>query len=130
MILRPPRSTRTDTLFPYTTLFRSRHNGVRWAETSPPDRLCQCPSPSDHSPRAVHLRAIPHSCTCDPGNRESPRPCPGLRSEISFPARTRDCSSVPTQPDRCFSLSTLSRQIGLPHVCTPFTFSLLFCLLF
>src|SRR3546814_16855310 len=27
MIRRPPRSTRTDTLFPYTTLFRSR-NGV------------------------------------------------------------------------------------------------------
>src|SRR3546814_6836016 len=25
MIPRPPRSTRTDTLFPYTTLFRSRH---------------------------------------------------------------------------------------------------------
>src|SRR3546814_6626635 len=24
MLLRPPRSTRTDTLFPYTTLFRSR----------------------------------------------------------------------------------------------------------
>src|SRR3546814_11357066 len=29
MIRRPPRSTRTDTLFPYTTLFRSRWNGVR-----------------------------------------------------------------------------------------------------
>src|SRR3546814_10847353 len=26
MIRRPPRSTRTDTLFPYTTLFRSGHN--------------------------------------------------------------------------------------------------------
>src|SRR3546814_442452 len=26
MIRRPPRSTRTDTLFPYTTLFRSRRN--------------------------------------------------------------------------------------------------------
>src|SRR3546814_8221144 len=25
MILRPPRSTRTDTLFPFTTLFRSAH---------------------------------------------------------------------------------------------------------
>src|SRR3546814_21053034 len=25
MIRRPPRSTRTDTLFPYTTLFRSEH---------------------------------------------------------------------------------------------------------
>src|SRR3546814_4934904 len=31
MIRRPPRSTRTDTLFPYTTLFRSRtdHRRVR-----------------------------------------------------------------------------------------------------
>src|SRR3546814_5573538 len=30
MIRRPPRSTRTDTLFPYTTLFRSdRADGVR-----------------------------------------------------------------------------------------------------
>src|SRR3546814_4812507 len=27
MIRRPPRSTRTDTLFPYTTLFRSRKAG-------------------------------------------------------------------------------------------------------
>src|SRR3546814_16118097 len=27
MIRRPPRSTRTDTLFPYTTLFRSEANG-------------------------------------------------------------------------------------------------------
>src|SRR3546814_20807090 len=26
MIRRPPRSTRTDTLFPYTTLFRSRNH--------------------------------------------------------------------------------------------------------
>src|SRR3546814_4259151 len=26
MIRRPPRSTRTDTLFPYTTLFRSHHS--------------------------------------------------------------------------------------------------------
>src|SRR3546814_10423469 len=28
MIRRPPRSTRTDTLFPYTTLFRSLGHGV------------------------------------------------------------------------------------------------------
>src|SRR3546814_6661259 len=27
MIRRPPRSTRTDTLFPYTTLFRSERTG-------------------------------------------------------------------------------------------------------
>src|SRR3546814_7054627 len=32
MIRRPPRSTRTDTLFPYTTLFRSRfgYTGQAW----------------------------------------------------------------------------------------------------
>src|SRR3546814_12848850 len=29
MIRRPPRSTRTDTLFPYTTLFRSHRGPVR-----------------------------------------------------------------------------------------------------
>src|SRR3546814_13485900 len=28
MIRRPPRSTRTDTLLPYTTLFRSLHDGL------------------------------------------------------------------------------------------------------
>src|SRR3546814_1851929 len=32
MIRRPPRSTRTDTLFPYTTLFRSRQAGQQHAD--------------------------------------------------------------------------------------------------
>src|SRR3546814_7160006 len=30
MIRRPPRSTRTDTLFPYTTLFRSPYHPAPW----------------------------------------------------------------------------------------------------
>src|SRR3546814_18889346 len=33
-IRRPPRSTRTDTLFPYTTLFRSRGQGAADRRTS------------------------------------------------------------------------------------------------
>src|SRR3546814_723508 len=33
MIRRPPRSTRTDTLFPYTTLFRSSR--ARWCASAP-----------------------------------------------------------------------------------------------
>src|SRR3546814_16378270 len=41
MIRRPPRSTRTDTLFPYTTLFRSR---VRPA-SSPAARYEFAPTP-------------------------------------------------------------------------------------
>src|SRR3546814_5781274 len=34
MLRRPPRSTRTDTLFPYTTLFRSRGRGNRPGDPS------------------------------------------------------------------------------------------------
>src|SRR3546814_2838653 len=33
MIRRPPRSTRTDTLFPYTTLFRSEENSEKRGES-------------------------------------------------------------------------------------------------
>src|SRR3546814_8202012 len=32
MIRRPPRSTRTDTLFPYTTLFRSKRVGLSFEQ--------------------------------------------------------------------------------------------------
>src|SRR3546814_5506440 len=42
MILRPPRSTRTDTLFPYTTLFRSSRrirNRLRRDETHWPQQV-------------------------------------------------------------------------------------------
>src|SRR3546814_8159376 len=40
MIRRPPRSTRTDTLFPYTTLFRSR-GPAEIGETHQPDEVAQ-----------------------------------------------------------------------------------------
>src|SRR3546814_15797394 len=44
MILRPPRSTRTDTLFPYTTLFRSDAVvGGTWPEIG-----FLLPTPSQH----------------------------------------------------------------------------------
>src|SRR3546814_2988508 len=35
MIRRPPRSTRTDTLFPYTTLFRSKTSYRMWLPGTP-----------------------------------------------------------------------------------------------
>src|SRR3546814_14477442 len=46
MIRRPPRSTRTDTLFPYTTLFRSysprcRHDPARLPVSREPSRLAR-----------------------------------------------------------------------------------------
>src|SRR3546814_11598317 len=39
MIRRPPRSTRTDTLFPYTTLFRSKRADARRDDRRAVDRL-------------------------------------------------------------------------------------------
>src|SRR3546814_4998983 len=39
MIRRPPRSTRTDTLFPYTTLFRSPEPSPFPLENQPPYRV-------------------------------------------------------------------------------------------
>src|SRR3546814_7544092 len=41
MIRRPPRSTRTDTLFPYTTLFLSANFGFRraYADAGQPDAV-------------------------------------------------------------------------------------------
>src|SRR3546814_4243735 len=39
MIRRPPRSTRTDTLFPYTTLFRSKHRAIDIFDHRMDDRL-------------------------------------------------------------------------------------------
>src|SRR3546814_4854747 len=55
MIRRPPRSTRTDTLFPYTTLFRSAH---RW-------RRPLSARPAQRKQAVAHelqiSRAIPHA---------------------------------------------------------------------
>src|SRR3546814_10851474 len=40
MIRRPPRSTRTDTLFPYTTLFRSASGSLFESASKIPHALC------------------------------------------------------------------------------------------
>src|SRR3546814_17238546 len=54
MIRRPPRSTRTDTLFPYTTLFRSNENGRRSLAAGGPAR--KYPQPGN-TQRATRIRS-------------------------------------------------------------------------
>src|SRR3546814_4390071 len=78
MIRPPPRSTRTDTLFPYTTLFRSRR--VRRQVSHPPrgprshGRACARPS---HRARAP--ARCPSATSCRPSRIA---PAPGrIRSE-------------------------------------------------
>src|SRR3546814_1805432 len=57
MIRRPPRSTRTDTLFPYTTLFRSSP----WLSrvTSSPSMRMTPPNPPSSRPTACNSVDLP-----------------------------------------------------------------------
>src|SRR3546814_16457554 len=49
MIRRPPRSTRTDTLFPYTTLFRSPSQSAPATNLFPADGAASAPEGADAS---------------------------------------------------------------------------------
>src|SRR3546814_15352615 len=55
MVRRPPRSTRTDTLFPYTTLFRSSEHARRRAAAGGEQRRAL---PEDSSGCAVEVAPI------------------------------------------------------------------------
>src|SRR3546814_4316183 len=61
IIRRPPRSTRTDTLFPYTTLFRSKaltmdEHIFRWFNDRHPDLMAECLKDyPDHDPAYADL---------------------------------------------------------------------------
>src|SRR3546814_10789525 len=58
MIRRPPRSTRTDTLFPYTTLFRSAASARHSPGVMSPRNA---PLPQPHPHRQEHPHDDPHS---------------------------------------------------------------------
>src|SRR3546814_10296742 len=79
MIRRPPRSTRTDTLFPYTTLFRSARGkpGVR---------------------RPAHLPAVPAA----PAARRAQQADDPLRIARPPPAATK-MTTAPARPDNALS---------------------------
>src|SRR3546814_6795531 len=79
MIRRPPRSTRTDTLFPYTTLFRSarsrpapaRHRSARAAAPAPrppgsPDRrdVRRASRSEEHTSELQSLMRISYAVFC------------------------------------------------------------------
>src|SRR3546814_5703320 len=93
MIRRPPRSTRTDTLFPYTTLFRS-----------PSDRLARDP----HRPvgRANHIAWDPHDDAGDCRHRLS-RPAGGAGSRAA--ADDSRAAPYPRSEEHTSELQSLMR---------------------
>src|SRR3546814_2568984 len=76
MIRRPPRSTRTDTLFPYTTLFRSyscayftdRDNSLEQAQTDKKAhiaaKLCLKPRSEEHTSELQSLMRNSYAVLC------------------------------------------------------------------
>src|SRR3546814_2315438 len=90
MIRRPPRSTRTDTLFPYTTLFRSlfSRTQLREAECAPAFERGFRDGQEQLNERKVRL---------------------GLRFVATFPIATEQASQL-TGVFRC---SCRSRPIGI-----------------
>src|SRR3546814_7588862 len=74
MIRRPPRSTRTDTLFPYTTLFRSRTLSGGWKHSAPGVRRVVVKTryvqqAGKNGKAAAHLRYIQRDGTSRDGER-------------------------------------------------------------
>src|SRR3546814_12127504 len=59
MIRRPPRSTRTDTLFPYTTLFRSPSVSVPISVASASPTSTSCILADRRCPRSVEALVSP-----------------------------------------------------------------------
>src|SRR3546814_1307649 len=100
MIRRPPRSTRTDTLFPYTTLFRSiasrrEHSRTSTLERSSADRPCGAAA------RSAGLRGD--------------RPAPGSSSPSLSPSharRRRKSSEGALDPSVCIRQSFAARGPG------------------
>src|SRR3546814_14049385 len=67
MIRRPPRSTRTDTLFPYTTLFRSSTPGGLRDRCRAPSCRLPCPRSNEigeHTSELQSLMRISYAVFC------------------------------------------------------------------
>src|SRR3546814_8599473 len=76
MIRRPPRSTRTDTLFPYTTLFRS--TSLSWSRTwltsalSLPASPRLMPRSEEHTSELQSLMRISYAVFCLKKKKQRP----------------------------------------------------------
>src|SRR3546814_1962892 len=98
MIRRPPRSTRTDTLFPYTTLFRS-------CRRLPASRL---PAPSDAPSAARGVAWPPRNKAGGSARRQGSSPEQRPRRSVASRPRLR-CGPVPRSEEHTSELQSLMR---------------------
>src|SRR3546814_7161442 len=88
MIRRPPRSTRTDTLFPYTTLFRSA------------GRALVLRQPARRGREGLPVRAAPAAHQGAAGGRRVRADRLGQLRQPQLPPQLRAVDAVPRRPDR------------------------------
>src|SRR3546814_10894008 len=114
MIRRPPRSTRTDTRFPYPTLFRSPDAALRFVA-------------AELQHQAARAGEVRDAATARPGRE-------GLQRDAAQRWRS-DPGRLPDAPDRR-AVEGVRRdgrgrvvraEIGRAHVCTPVTNAHLVC---
>src|SRR3546814_16887396 len=109
MIRRPPRSTRTDTLFPYTTLFRS-HAEIGGEA---PQRIGEGRGPVLLDPE---MRA-PRKGIARDGQRREPSPAPGRdREERDQHDQARP--DIMKRPRRGLAVLEIGRASCRERVCT------------
>src|SRR3546814_12216699 len=97
MILRPPRSTRTDTLFPYTTLFRRDRPG-RAPRRHPGD--CRGEAPRHPRQRRRGGRRAP-AAACPARGRDLPAAPPGpFPPAVAFRCHADDAAPAAAPPER------------------------------
>src|SRR3546814_9246798 len=129
MIRRPPISTRTDTLFPYTTLFRSLHTAALSFEDNH-KAVCGCPSTFRHPSAAVRK---PAQTGLERGCRRHRPPIDQVsRSEEIMRARTAEQTSELQSLMRtsyavfCYKNKTITKPLRCnTHTIAPLTLSTL-----
>src|SRR3546814_2808676 len=89
MIRRPPRSTRTDTLFPYTTLFRSQHQHLPDSHPDQGDRAAARSPRRSSAPARADATIVPGGV----GSREPVRQLCGLDETARSRCRSEEHTS-------------------------------------
>src|SRR3546814_16777152 len=86
MILQPPRTTRTDTLFPYTTLFRSKSRGILERPVTAHEKFSESPRSRHYPLSSTPCRGIRH-------RGGSPMNIHPIRTEADYKAALRAMSA-------------------------------------
>src|SRR3546814_11080928 len=110
MIPRPPRSTRTDTLFPYTTLFRSR----LWLATASLLAFAASPAVAQDAPEG---QVVPPPAVPTLPDDSVPPGEPDLQTPDVSPVTT-DAPKVAAEDQVGFAADNLhyASEIGRAHV--------------